>query len=69
MLTESSWKNGSLAKHYGEKGSVRIDVLDVNAGVAYDYKFTVKPNSLTPAQIQKIKTHGPSGVSVVEVNP
>lgn len=54
---------------YGTKGSARIDVLDVNANIAYDYKFVVRPPGLSPRQVAKIQTHGPRGVTVREVNP
>lgn len=62
---ESSWYNGN-PKKYGYPGSVRIDVLDINKGIAYDYKFTHNLNYTMPqSRVNAIKFH--SGVSSVEV--
>ena len=69
LKTETTWLNG-VQYPYGTKGAPRIDVLDVNANWAYDYKFTVTPPGLSPGQTQRIMTHGPAGLQgVLEVNP
>jgi RHS repeat-associated protein len=68
LLTERSWSNRLFAK-YGTKGSVRLDVFDINTGVVYDYKFTLRP-WLSRSRIQKILSNGPPGITnVVPVGP
>jgi hypothetical protein len=64
LVTESSWLNGNSVT-YGTTGSVRLDVLDINSGAVWDYKFGV--SGVTPAQQLKIMTHGPGVTSVTEV--
>jgi hypothetical protein len=55
LQTEKSFKNSNYAKHYGEKGSVRVDVWDTKTGTAYDYKFTKrKGRGLSKKQTNKI---------------
>ena len=52
---------------YGTLGSARIDVYDATTNIAYDYKFGQR--RISRWQKQKIQTHGPRGVSVMEVKP
>jgi len=68
LRTEVSFLNGGEVK-YGRPGSVRIDVWNVAAKVAYDYKFVRQPPGLLPGQTQRIQAHGPPGITVIEVNP
>jgi len=69
LQTETTWLNNAPAT-YGTKGAPRIDVWDSNLNWAYDYKFTIRPPALTPAQTQKIMTHGPPNLGgVTEINP
>jgi RHS repeat-associated protein len=69
LRTETTWLNHNQVS-YGTKGAPRIDVHDVNANWAYDYKFTLNPPALKPAQTQRILNHGPRGLGgVTEVNP
>ena len=69
LRTETTWLRGRR-ETYGTAGSIRIDVLDVKANWAFDYKFTTRPPALAPAQINRIMTHGPPGLrGVTEVNP
>ena len=66
--TEVSFLNRQVER-YGRPGSVRIDVWNVAAKVAYDYKFVRQPPGLLPGQTQRIQAHGPPGITVIEVNP
>ncbi len=67
LVTESSWLGRNPAT-YGTKGSVRLDVWDMNSGAVWDYKFGVTP--MSAAQRAKIMTQGPRGItSVTEVYP
>lgn len=69
LRTETTWLNHNQVT-YGTKGASRIDVLDVNANRAYDYKFTINRPGLLPAQSQRIISHGPRGLGgVIEINP
>ena len=69
LETETSWVGG-VRKSYGTSGSARIDVLDMGAGVAYDYKFTINSPALTTRQTNHILDNGPRGLTaVIEVNP
>ncbi|MEO0460595.1 MAG: MopE-related protein [Myxococcota bacterium] len=54
---------------YGTRGSVRLDVFDVNSNIAYDFKFTLRPPSLGSGQIGRIQTQGPLGIRALEINP
>ena len=64
LSAEASFKGHGPA-YYGEEGSVRIDVLDELANLAYDYKFTVDPTvEVSAAQSAKILAEGPLGVTV-----
>lgn len=64
LVVEKSWVNGVL-KPYGTKGSVRLDVYDLNTGDVWDYKFGTTP--MSAAQRQKIMTHAPMVNSITPV--
>jgi hypothetical protein len=67
LVTESSWLGGNPAT-YGTKGSVRLDVLDINTKAVWDYKFGVTP--MSAVQRAKIMMQGPVGIpSITEVHP
>ena len=68
LQTEVSYSGGFPVK-YGTSGSARVDVLDLANGVAYDYKFVLRPPGLKPAQINKILRNVPGINKVVEINP
>jgi RHS repeat-associated protein len=68
LRTETSWLN-NLEVPYGTKGSIRLDVYDVNTGTVFDFKFTQSPPSLFQTQINKIMNQGPLNItSIIEVN-
>lgn len=70
LKIESTWFGGSEFKKRGIKGAARIDVLDTTTGVAYDFKFTVKPGKgLKQKQIDNIMHNCPIALSVKEINP
>ena len=64
LVTERSFIGG-LEVPYGSKGSVRLDVLDVNTGAVWDYKFGTTP--MSAAQRLKILTNGPGVTSITPV--
>ncbi|MCP4591860.1 MAG: hypothetical protein GY842_14080, partial [bacterium] len=64
LVTERSFVNG-VEVPYGAKGSTRLDVLDLNTGAVWDYKFGTTP--MSAAQRARILTHGPSVTSITEV--
>jgi hypothetical protein len=65
--TEVSYA-GNVHVPYGFPGSARVDVLDLADGIAYDYKFVLRPPGLEHWQMDKIKNNVP-GIQVLEVNP
>ncbi|WLQ13235.1 FG-GAP-like repeat-containing protein [Hahella aquimaris] len=68
LQTEVSYR-GRAQTTYGRKGSVRLDVYDVAARIAYDYKFVTNPPGLSTRQINKITANALPGTRVIEVNP
>ncbi|MBL8122747.1 MAG: RHS repeat-associated core domain-containing protein [Blastocatellia bacterium] len=68
LETESSWLNGRTADYRGQKGSIRLDVLDLNSGNIYDFKFGKA--GLTERRIEQIRQKGPRNTrSIFEVRP
>jgi RHS repeat-associated protein len=66
MVAEVSYLH-QVRVPYGTKGGIRIDVLDLNANVAHDYKFVMpwlRTGRLSRRQLRMIWTHGPQGVAV-----
>ena len=66
LRTKVSYLRGVLSR-YGAKNSVRFDVIDDIAMVAYDFKFTLQP-MLSARRIAQLLRGGPSwlrGVSAV----
>jgi RHS repeat-associated protein len=70
LKTETSWLNNQQVP-YGTKGSARLDVLDINTGDVFDYKFTIRPGKgLSQRQTNKILNQGPLNITnIKEVNP
>lgn len=64
LVAEQSYLGG-LPAAYGTKGSVRLDVYDLNTGDVWDYKFGTTPMSAT--QRQKIMTNAPRVNSITPV--
>ena len=62
LVTESSWLGGETAT-YGTKGSARLDVLDMNSGAVWDYKFGLTP--MSAAQRAKITLQGPPSITSI----
>jgi len=52
---------------HGTPGSVRLDVLDINTNVVWDYKFGAMP--MSAAQRLKIMAQAPWVTSITEVHP
>ena len=65
LKTEMSFIQGKQVP-YGTNGSTRLDVLDINARIVWDYKFGATP--MTKRQIQRILKDGPKVTSVSEVH-
>jgi hypothetical protein len=65
LKTEISFIQGKQVP-YGTKGSTRLDVLDVNARIVWDYKFGAKP--MSKRQIERILQAGPRVTWVTQVH-
>jgi len=65
LVAERSFLNGGRVR-YGLPDSARLDVLDINTGAVWDYKFGSTP--MTAAQRLKIMTHGPGVTSITELH-
>ena len=65
LVAERSFLNGGRVR-YGLSGSARLDVLDINTGAVWDYKFGTTP--MTAAQRLKVMTHGPGVPSITELH-
>jgi hypothetical protein len=72
LQTETSWANRTPVS-YGTKGSSRLDVLDTNSGVVFDYKFVMPSHfggGLRARQRNTIMANGPQNIiQVIEINP
>lgn len=70
LRTETSWLDNAPAS-YGTRGSVRLDVLDINTMEVFDYKFVQNPGmGLSQNQISRIISNGPTNITDIwEVNP
>lgn len=72
LKVEKNWIDHRPIDH-NAKGSVRLDVYDEITNKVYDYKFVKNPGKgLSQRQVEKIKRHGPSGLTnddVIEINP
>ncbi|WP_434799146.1 RHS repeat domain-containing protein [Terrisporobacter vanillatitrophus] len=69
LRTEISYYGGSIDKKR-RKGSSRLDVHDEKRNIVYDYKFVKNPGKgLSKRQRNKIKSQGPIGARILEINP
>lgn len=72
LETENVSFMDGISVRYGQKGSVRFDVIDNKNGVGYDFKFGSEKNwpALKPTRITQFLNHGPNTIKTVkEVNP
>jgi len=70
LRTETSWLDNAPAS-YGTRGSVRLDVLDINTMEVFDYKFVQNPGmGLSQNQISRIISNSSTNITDIwEVNP
>ncbi|MBW8309454.1 MAG: hypothetical protein K0M45_07465 [Candidatus Paracaedibacteraceae bacterium] len=71
LQVEQRWVNNKTWEPNDPlKGSVKLDVYDINAKVVYDYKFVQQPGmGLKQKQVDRIQQQVGRDVSVIEVNP
>ena len=69
LRTEISYYGGKIDDKR-RKGNTRLDVHDEKRNIVYDFKFVKNPGKgLSKKQKNKIRSHGPNGARIIEINP